>query len=110
MYVYEHSILNAQTFKARKKNMSKVKTKGIWFILAFIVVSLFAASFILSNEALGSYEEQIVIIQPGDTLWSIAAEHYRGEKIGEAIYHIKKTNNLQSSNLVVGTGLRLPAF
>lgn len=110
MYIYDSSMVKAQSFASTKKKLKKVQVNGILLILALIVVSLFGANFIVNNEALGSDEEQIVIIQPGDTLWSIASEYYKGESIGEAIYHIKKTNHLQSSNLQVGAELRLPRF
>lgn len=87
-----------------------MKRKGLWFGFALLFVAMFGFNMFFSNEAYGSKEEQVVVVQPGDTLWSIVSEYYKGGNIQEVIYLIKKTNHLQSSNLQVGTELRLPVF
>lgn len=89
---------------------TNLKTKGMWFGVAALLVAILGFNLFFSSEAYGSKEEQVVVVQPGDTLWSIAAEYYKGENIQEAIYHIKKANDLKSANLQIGTELRLPTF
>lgn len=87
-----------------------LKRKGLWIGFALLFVTMFGLNLFFSNEAYGSKEEQVVVVQPGDTLWSIASQYYKGENIQEVIYRIKQTNHMQSPHLKVGAELRLPNF
>jgi nucleoid-associated protein YgaU len=46
-------------------------------------------------------------VEPGDTLWAIAAERYAGDP-REAVWKIKNRNGLATSALTPGTVLVLP--
>lgn len=46
-------------------------------------------------------------VQPGDTLWSIAAASYRGDP-REGIWKIRDANHLAGSMITPGQNLRLP--
>jgi LysM repeat protein len=50
-----------------------------------------------------------VVVQPGDTLWSIASEHYPGDDVRNRVDDIERLNGLQSPVITVGETLRLPA-
>ncbi len=50
-----------------------------------------------------------VVVQPGDTLWSIAAEHYPNDDIRARIDDIERVNGLHSPVIEVGKTLRLPS-
>lgn len=56
----------------------------------------------------GSAPEQRYVVQPGDTLWGLAAERYAGDP-REAIWRIRERNDLDGSWLPAGTVLYLPA-
>ncbi|MBO5408236.1 MAG: LysM peptidoglycan-binding domain-containing protein [Clostridia bacterium] len=45
------------------------------------------------------------IVQPNDSLWSIAEEFGGDEDIRQTMYEIKKLNQLEGSSLAVGTRL-----
>ena len=46
------------------------------------------------------------VVQPGDTLWSIAAAH--GGDAARGVWEIRKRNDLQSATIVPGQVLALP--
>ena len=83
-------------------------------ILMFGVLILI--SFIFANKSLSHTEKNFkkVYISSGDTLWSIAKEekdnneYFENNDIREIIYELKKTNDLNNSNLKVGLELNIP--
>jgi LysM repeat protein len=50
-----------------------------------------------------------VVVQPGDTVWSIAAEHYPSDDIRARVADIERANGLASPLIEAGKTLRLPA-
>jgi LysM repeat protein len=50
-----------------------------------------------------------VVVQPGDTLWSIAAEQYPSDDIRARVADIERANGLNSPLIEAGKTLRLPA-
>jgi LysM repeat protein len=50
-----------------------------------------------------------VVVQPGDTIWSIASEHYPGDDVRNRVDDIERLNGLQSPVIKVGESLRLPS-
>jgi LysM repeat protein len=50
-----------------------------------------------------------VVVQPGDTVWSIAAEHYPSDDIRARVVDIERANGLNSPLIETGRTLRLPA-
>ncbi|MEO5632785.1 LysM peptidoglycan-binding domain-containing protein [Gaiella sp.] len=46
-------------------------------------------------------------VEPGDTLWSIAASSYRGDP-REGVWNLRKVNHLTGSTIAPGQVLRLP--
>ncbi len=49
-----------------------------------------------------------VTVQPGDTLWTIAAEHYPSDDVQRRVADIEQANGLNSPRIDVGETLRLP--
>jgi LysM repeat protein len=47
------------------------------------------------------------VVQPTDTLWSIAAKHYAGDP-REGVWQLQRRNRLQGTTLVPGQRLLLP--
>ena len=50
-----------------------------------------------------------IVVQPGDTLWSIATEHYPSDDVRARVQDIESANGLRSPMIEVGETLRLPA-
>lgn len=49
-----------------------------------------------------------VVVQPGDTLWSIAAEHYPSDDVRQRVQEIEDANGLRGPRIEVGQTLKLP--
>ena len=52
---------------------------------------------------------EAVIVQPGDTLWSIAAARYPGSDVRAKIWDIEQANHLRSPVIEVGQTLEIPS-
>ena len=74
-------------------------------ILLVVLVSLFLwASFARSSDA--SRPEARYVVQPADTLWSIAATRYADPR--EGVYELRVRNDLEETVIVPGQVLVLP--
>lgn len=89
-------------------NMKKsLKIKSLLVTAVFIVIIM----AVIGINAKGSSEirYKMVVVQPGDTVWSIAKKSIKkGQDIREAVYHIRRENNLQSLIIVPGQSLSVP--
>lgn len=52
--------------------------------------------------------ESTVVVQPGDTLWSIAAAHYPSDDVRTRVDDIERANGLRGPTIEPGETLRLP--
>ena len=67
-----------------------------------------ALAFVFSNaRAAGAGSDLRYVVEPGDTLWSIATERYGGDP-REGIWRLQERNRLAGSALTPGTVLYLP--
>ncbi len=76
---------------------------GRVLILAAVGILLWAA-FARSSDASGP--EQRYVVQPHDTLWSIASSGYNDPRQG--VWEIKERNGLRGATIVPGQVLVLP--
>jgi LysM repeat protein len=79
--------------------------------LAVVLVLALAVSLSLAVVAHGGTAPaySTVVVQPGDTVWSIAAEHYPSDDIRARVVDIERANGLSSPLIETGKTLRLPA-
>jgi nucleoid-associated protein YgaU len=49
-----------------------------------------------------------VVVEPGDTLWGIAAAHYPADDVRIRVQDIEQANGLHGPTIEVGQTLRLP--
>src|SRR5207302_29576 len=49
-----------------------------------------------------------VVVQPGDTLWGIASEHYPADDVRARVQDIEQANGLRGPTIEVGQSLHLP--
>lgn len=76
---------------------------GRLLIVAALAVLLWSA-FARSSDASG--REKRYVVEPADTLWSIAAERYSDPR--EGVYELRRRNRLAGTTIVPGQVLVLP--
>ena len=73
--------------------------------LLLVALTVFLwATFARSSDASGP--EQRYVVQPADTLWSIAAKRYGDPR--EGVYELRRRNGLDGTTIVPGEVLVLP--
>lgn len=76
---------------------------------ALVLVAALAVMIALSRGAQGGGTGASVVVQPGDTLWSIAAQRYPSDDTRARVDEIEQLNHLSSPVIEAGETLRLPA-
>ncbi len=86
--------------------LTKKGKRCLLFVSVVVLMSVIAISQMsaFANKEIGS-EYISYIVQPNDSLWSIAEEFGGDADIRQTMYEIKKLNQLESSSLMVGTRL-----
>ena len=74
-------------------------------IVTLLVVGLWA---LFARDSSATGPEQAYRVQPGDTLWSIAAVRYAGDP-REGVWKLERRNHLSGTNIVPGQVLHIPA-
>ena len=77
-------------------------------LAAVAAVSLLGIGFALGAHGDGPTRYTTVVVQPGDTLWSIAVEHYPADDVRVRVDDIEQANGLAGPTIQVGQTLRLP--
>jgi LysM repeat protein len=75
-------------------------------LIAVALVALVAWA-VLARSSEGAGPERSYVVRPGDTLWTIAANHYAGDP-REGIWEIRKRNGLAGVVIRPGQPLVLP--
>jgi LysM repeat protein len=86
-----------------------------WALVALVTVGLFAFGY--AREASGSplltgsapAASGTVTVEPGDTLWGIAARRYPDADVRQKVFEIEQLNGLRGPTIMAGQRLRLPA-
>jgi LysM repeat protein len=78
------------------------------FVRLTLLVLIVALAVGLAARPSGSAGKPVrYVVQPTDTLWSIAAKHYPGDP-REGIWQLQQRNRLHGTTLVPGQRLVLP--
>ena len=72
-----------------------------------IVVLAVAGWAIVARSSSGAGHEQVYVVRPADTLWSIASRHYAGDP-RDAIWRLERRNGLHGAVISPGERLVLP--
>ena len=74
-------------------------------LILSVAVALVVA--VVAHRSDGASHEARYVVQPSDTLWSIAGTHYRGD-VRKGIWRIQERNHLASPTLTPGQSLVIP--
>jgi nucleoid-associated protein YgaU len=75
---------------------------------AVLIVALTGFGMALAAHGGTPAADSTVVVQQGDTLWSIATAHYPGDDVRERVQDIEAANGLQGPQIEAGETLRLP--
>lgn len=90
---------------ARERRRRAVMTVLCVFVAVFVFSSFFS---IADDPALA--QEVTVIAEPGDTLWSIVANHYGDDSnVRKWISEVRARNGMSSDMISIGDKIILPA-
>ena len=80
---------------------------GRWLLTLFVIalVGWGLARVVIGDTA---PTETMVVVEPGDTLWAIASEHYPDADPRERVEAIESLNGLSGPQIEAGEVLRLP--
>lgn len=103
MYAAGMSISRPRTSRSARGRLHGL---GRWLLAALVVA---AASVVLARAAAGGTAPvDRMVVQPGDTLWSIAAARYPGDDPRERVDAIERLNGLSGPTIETGETLLLP--
>ena len=74
-------------------------------LIMIALVAVVAFSVVRSSHGAG--REQRYVVEPTDTLWSIASSHYAGDP-REGVWKLRQRNHLAGTTLRLGQTLVLP--
>jgi LysM repeat protein len=77
-------------------------------LAAVAAVFLLGVGFALGAHGSADRGYTTVVVEPGDTLWSIAAAHYPSDDVRVRVQDIEAANGLQGPIVEVGQSLKLP--
>lgn len=72
------------------------------------LVALTSLGLALAVQGGGPGRSTTVVVQPGDTLWSIASQRYPGDDVRARVQDIEQANGLDGPTIEVGRTLTLP--
>ena len=91
----------------------KIKKQIFRTIILSIVLSILMGSvlFVLAKEPADTEVSYVTVtVQSGDTLWTIAKEHFPEEDPRDVIYEIRKINDISNYTIYAGEDILLPAY
>lgn len=78
-------------------------------VLCLLCSGAAAAAVGSASQASDPAEPQVAVVEPGDTLWSVAARHVPSRDPYGVIDEIRRLNDLRDSTIHPGQELILPA-
>ena len=105
----QHANPSGQQSLARLTRRGRLARTIVVLSLAVVMVAGFAATSGANTAGSTSAEPSysIVVVAPGETLWSVAAAYASGDVQG-LINEIREVNNLKGYDLQAGQRLRVP--
>jgi len=105
MYAAGHAINIGP--RPRRQGFRLGGTKRTLAVLGAVAAANLALALVVHGGTPAVYTE--VVVQPGDTLWSIASEHYPSDDVRVRVEDIERVNGLHSPVIQVGETLHLPS-
>jgi LysM repeat protein len=78
-------------------------------VAVLAVVALAGIALAVVAHGWSAPADSTVVVQPGDTLWSIATQRYPGDDVRARVVEIEQANGLRSPVIQAGETLHLPS-
>jgi hypothetical protein len=92
-----------------KKKYILKNRKRFFSIIFTLTIILFTALFATNAYGYKAPTYKHITVKNGESLWSIALKYSNENDLRKYIYEIKKINQLETSDIYVGTQLKIPA-
>lgn len=92
--------------RSRRRGFRLGEAKRTLVVLVAVAAANLALALVVHGGTPPVYTE--VVVQAGDTLWSIASERYPADDVRVRVDDIERLNGLQSPHIEAGQTLRLP--
>jgi Tfp pilus assembly protein FimV len=102
-HAFAHPDVMERTYVRRRRTVAVVGTA-----LVAVLMSPLAAGAVRRGEPSAPAAQQVVVVRPGDTLWSIAQRVRPGEDPREVAGEIASVNRVEPGALAVGSSLVVP--
>ena len=76
-------------------------------VALIVLLATFFGWSLLTRTVDGAGRTQVYVVQPGDTLWSIASSRYAGDP-REGVWKLQRRNHLAGTTLTPGQRLTVP--
>jgi nucleoid-associated protein YgaU len=93
--------------KAGRRTRLRLTRRGRWACALAAALVCSGGWAVAQADNGGATAVRFVVVEPGDSLWSIASEHVGGD-IREAVVRIGELNGLASGTIQAGARLLLP--
>jgi nucleoid-associated protein YgaU len=90
------------------RSSRRIRPAGRWAAVVLVACCVSAGLAVVAHGGSGA-QDATVVVQPGDTLWSIAAQRYPSDDVRARVDEIERLNALSGPLIEVGETLRLPA-
>ena len=107
--------ISNRRYEQKRKSGKKLFT-AFFCLVVLCLLTIFSSVFFTAKVASAKNTDQScryesIMIENGDSLWSIASEHaYVGQDIRSYISEIKKVNSLSDDNIHAGNHLIVPVY
>jgi len=91
-------------------DLDKVLTLVVKALSALLLVAVLAVAGLMVGSLFLASPGDVLVVQPGDTLWSIASTVTNAPDPSAVVADIRDLNNLGSDALTVGQSIELPAY
>lgn len=95
--------------------LNRYKVTDIKRFKRFMFMSILFISILVftSMTTLNAYSKDIpkfnyIMVEEGDTIWSIASDYDYNEDIRKTVYEISKLNNIQNASIYPGDVIKIP--
>lgn len=94
----------------RARKLRRQRSTALMILVITVIMAAHAA-FSKQDASVDGYNVVSVVVEPGDTLWSIAKEYKpKGTDIREFVYEISANNGIKDCNIICGQTIFVPVL